>query len=418
MSFELSVAENEYLPADAAEVNAIVTVAAPATLGVGTTAKLCEVIVVDISTSMQGARLRSAREAAAVAVDQILDGAHFAIIAGNHRATVIVPMAESTPERRTFAKQIVGNLQCEGGTAIGTWLEKASEQFALTPGDIHHCLLLTDGKDESEAHNQLEQAIASCIGQFQCDCRGVGTNWIVEELRSISSALLGTVDIVPEPSLLSAEFARIIQTAMSKQVGDVGLRVWTPQGSHLQYLKEVFPAEEDRTSMATPVNPLTVDFPTGAWAAGESRDYHLCVHVTPAPVNEERLAARVSIVVNGEPTEVSLVRARWTDDEALSARICPEVAHYTGQSDLAQAIADGLEALQVGDQQTATVKLGNAVKLASDVNNTQTLKLLQRVVDVDDAPTGTIRLKSSIDKADEMALDTRRTVTVRIAVKD
>jgi hypothetical protein len=35
---------------------------------------------------------------------------------------------------------------------------------------------------------------------FRCDCRGVGTDWKVEELRTISTALLGTVDIVPEPA--------------------------------------------------------------------------------------------------------------------------------------------------------------------------------------------------------------------------
>ncbi len=417
MSFELTVAQNEYLPADATEVHAIVTVTATNTLGIDTRTKLCEVIVVDISTSMRGARLRAAREAAAAAIDQIVEGAHFAVIAGNHFATIAVPMTESTAASREQAKRIVSNLQCEGGTAIGTWLTRASEQFALNPGDIHHCLLLTDGKDEGESPQQLQQAIASCVGGFQCDCRGVGTDWVVEELRSISSVLLGTVDIVPQPSELPAEFARIISAAMAKQVGNVALRVWTPQGSHLGYLKEVFPAEEDRTHMATPVKPLTLDFPTGSWAPGESRDYHLCVNVPLAGVGEERLAARVSAVVDGEPTSTSLVRALWTDDEVLSARICPEVAHYTGQSELAQAISDGLGALSAGDRETATVKLGRAVQLAHDVDNTQTIKLLQQVVDVDDARTGTIRLKGSIDKADEMALDTRRTVTVRIATK-
>ena len=39
----------------------------------------------------------------------------------------------------------------------------------------------------------------TCEGSFQCDCRGVGTDWGVSELRRIASALLGTVDIIADP---------------------------------------------------------------------------------------------------------------------------------------------------------------------------------------------------------------------------
>ena len=39
---------------------------------------------------------------------------------------------------------------------------------------------------------------------------------------------------------------------------------------------------------------------------------------------------------------------------------------------------------------------------------------LRKVVDVDDAETGTVRLKKAVDKADEMALDTASTKTTRI----
>ena len=35
-------------------------------------------------------------------------------------------------------------------------------------------------------------------GKFQCDCRGVGVDWQVAEVRRIAQALLGTVDIIPD----------------------------------------------------------------------------------------------------------------------------------------------------------------------------------------------------------------------------
>jgi hypothetical protein len=40
--------------------------------------------------------------------------------------------------------------------------------------------------------------------------------------------------------------------------------------------------------------------------------------------------------------------------------------------------------------------------------------LLAKVVDVVDEATGTVRLKKQVEAADEMALDTRSTKTVRV----
>jgi hypothetical protein len=86
--------------------------------------------------------------------------------------------------------------------------------------------------------------------------------------------------------------------------------------------------------------------------AGESRDYHLGVQVGAAGVGQEMLAARVSLVASSpEGQQVlgqGLVRATWTEDEALSTRINPRVALYTGQAELAEAIQEGLEASKRG----------------------------------------------------------------------
>src|SRR5262249_53999293 len=109
-----------------------------------------------------------------------------------------------------------------------------------------------------------------------------------------------------------------------------------------------------------------------------------------------------------------LVRAIWTGDEVLSTWISRHVAHYTGQAELAQAIQDGLEARKAGDDDTATARLGRAVALAHESANEDTANLLAEVVDVIDPATGTIRLKAKVANADEMALDTRSTKTVRV----
>jgi hypothetical protein len=124
-------------------------------------------------------------------------------------------------------------------------------------------------------------------------------------------------------------------------------------------------------------------------------------------------AAWVRLVCGGDIVASGNVLAEWTTDEALSTRINPKVAHYTGQAELADNIQQGLRARKEGDEDTATFRLGRAVALAHESGNQQISSLLDKVVDVEDAATGRVRLKRNVDKADEMSLDTRSTKTVR-----
>jgi hypothetical protein len=108
------------------------------------------------------------------------------------------------------------------------------------------------------------------------------------------------------------------------------------------------------------------------------------------------------------------VKALWSGDAGLTARIDPAVAHYTGQERLAEAIQAGLAAKAAGDTRTAAVELGRAVRLAAETGNEEAASRLRKVVEVDDPGTGSVRLRGSIDKLDEMALDTASTKTTRV----
>jgi len=421
--FTVDISQNEYLPEGGDDVNAIVTVTSPGTVAAAPAADpgIAEIIIIDCSGSMRTppTKIAEARAATAAVVDVIRDGVAFAVVAGTHEAHPVFPpdgrLAVANPATRQAAKQAVSGLLPQGGTAIGQWLRLAHRMFAAYPlASLRHAILLTDGRNEHETPEQLAEAISLCEGVFSCDCRGVGTDWEVDELRRISSALLGSVDIVPDPAGLAADFATMMETAMGKQVADVSLRVWTPQAASVRFVKQVAPTVEDLSGRRTQSGPQAGDYPTGAWGGGESRDYHVCIRVVPAAVGQEMLAARVSLVTSGpEVLGQGMVRAIWTDDEALSTRINPNVAHYTGQAELAQVIQEGLEARKQGDEDTATAKLGRAVALAERSGNEDTARLLAKVVDVVDAATGTVRLKKKVDDADEMALDTRSTRTVR-----
>ena len=419
--FVAEVFQNEFLPAGAETVDAIVTVkSSDAGTAPATTTDAVQMIVIDTSGSMTeegGRKIRAARTATKAAIDTIRDGAYFAVVGGNSGAYMIYPhegLAVADEKTRSEAKERVSRVEAKGGTAIGTWLQAAAYLAGLRPQAIAHAVLLTDGKNQHEEQWVLDQSIASCVGLFQCDARGLGADWNIDELRRVASALLGTVDIIPRPEDMEAEFTRLTQVAMGRQVGSVELRLWNPKGSEIEFVKQVAPTLEDLTGTAKPVNELTRDFPLGAWSGNEERDYHVRVRIPVGAVGDERLAARVMLVIDGTDQPAALIRAVWTDDEGLSTRINREVAHYTGQAELADAIADGLAARDSGDHEEATVKLGRAVQIAHEAGHLDTVRLLQKVVEVDDAASGTVRLRRDVDKTDEMALDVRSTRTVRV----
>ena len=239
-----------------------------------------------------------------------------------------------------------------------------------------------------------------------------GSNWAVSELRKVSSALLGTVDIIRRPADMEEDFRAVIDAAMARQV-EATLQVWAPERAKVTMIRQVSPAIEDLTDRARRVDGRTIEFLTGAWTS-ERREYHVRVEVPPGPLGGEMLASRVSVVVGGRTLAKTLVKAIWTDELARSAQLNTEVAHYTGQAELAHVIHEGLEARRDNDERTATIKLGRAVQLAAQSGNEATSRLLANVVDVQDAATGTVRLRSRVSDADEMALDTRSTKTIRV----
>ncbi|NBE56762.1 vWA domain-containing protein [Streptomyces boluensis] len=435
--FAVEVYQNEYLPDGGREVNAVVTVTST---GGGTTGGAAAhgyvpgggpdaavAIMVDCSGSMDypPLKMRAAREATAAAIDALRDGVRFAVIGGTHEAKEVYPgdgeLAVADAHTRERAKRALRGLTAGGGTAIGTWLRLADRLLNtadLPDSAVRHGILLTDGRNEHESPEDLAAALEACAGRFTCDARGVGTDWEVKEVTQIASSMLGSADIVADPVALAADFTHMMETAMGKEIADVALRLWTPMGAEIKFVKQVAPTVEDLTERRTQAGPRAGDYPTGSWG-DESRDYHVCVEVPNAEIGQEMLAARVSLVIDrgdGSPQTLShgLVRAVWTDDMAASTSINPQVAHYTGQAELAQVIQQGLDARKSGDTYGATAKLGRAVQLAAGSGNSDTAKLLAKVVDVVDAATGTVRLKAKVEEADEMTLETRSTKTVRV----
>lgn len=420
MQFKVETFFNPYLPAGTNRIDAILTVTADGAGAAAMRARAVVGLIIDTSGSMTGARMDSVKHATRKAIELLDESTQFFVVQFTDHPTLVCPLAYATPANKSVADSQVRRLEAGGGTRMSSGLMMAREQFLRAPDAIHYALFLTDGKNADQDEAGLEDALMRCDGVFQCDCRGVGTDWQPKQLQKIGRKLLGTSMIIPEPSGIEADFREAIHSAMGRAVGDVRLRLWTPKSAKLIACKQMSPEIVMLTDRAMPVDAQTFDYPTGAWG-NESRDYYVAVEVMPGDIGDEMLGCRPSIVYADGGQEVKVtgspVVASWTDDEALSARINTAVAHYTGQQELAEAIQQGLEARDHGDNDAATRLLGRAAKLAQESGNEDTTRRLAKVVDIVDATEGTVRLKAKVEKADEMDLDLGSTRTARASRK-
>ncbi len=208
-TFSADVYQNEFLPDGGTDVHAIVTVACSGAgeAGQSGSGDAAEIVIVDTSGSMSGENIAAVQVAASAALDQVLDGVWFAVVAGSHQAWLAYPqdgrsaMVQMNATTRAQAKAAVAGFRAEGGTAMGTWLTLATRLFAAVPSATQrHAILLTDGYNQHETPEQLSAAIEAARGRFQCDCRGVGSAWQVAEVRRIATALLGSVDLIAQPA--------------------------------------------------------------------------------------------------------------------------------------------------------------------------------------------------------------------------
>lgn len=418
--FAATVHQNQYLTNGATDVNAIVAVSCT---GGGAQQKvtgtgLCVGLVGDNSGSMDqpSTKIRALRTAMEKAIEQLPESAHFFVIIGNSSASVLVPMQQATAANKKAAIAKVKAVTANGGTNISTWLEEARDQFTKATGMICQAILLTDGENDGNDSRRFPTVLPTCAGVFQCDCRGVGDQWVPDQLRQISGALLGGVDIIKKPEDMAADFKALIEKNAKLAMRDVFLQVWVPAGAEIVFVKQVAPEIADLTGkkQAGP-NAQTFRFPTGSWGE-ESRDYHVMIKVKAGNVGQKMLAGRCALVVNEGGSETKTgeaqVLAVWTEDEALSAVINDKVANYTGQAELAKQVQEGLAAQKAGDVDKATKALGKALQLAEETGNEGTKRLLEKVVEKDAG--GTVRLKKDVKKEDQLELDTRSVRTKRV----
>ncbi|MDT0300787.1 VWA domain-containing protein [Streptomonospora wellingtoniae] len=421
--FSLRVDRGGRLPPGGADVHAVVHVTCRPAVSDAARAPAAEVVVIDTSEAMRGARLTAAKQAVCAAVDELGEGVAFAVVAGSTTARNVYPghgrLAAASARTRAEAHAAVGALTAGGDARIGTWLHTVGDLFApLAAGTLKHAVLLTGGRDGADPA-AFDPVLRAQEGRFVCDCRCVGAGPDSAAPHRVADAMLGTFGVV-EPGRLADDVRAAVRAAAGKAVADVALRLWTPRGADAAALVQVSPGVRDLTPRRADAGALTGDYPTGSWGA-ETRTFHLHVRVPPAQAGRRMRAARVRTACAGsDPADGPRgdVVVEWAEDLGPAAPADGFAARSTGTSELSRAMQEGLRARRDGDTDTATARLGRAVALAHASDDEAAAALLDRVVEAVDPAAGTVRLRPAVARADEAEPENRSTTTMRTRAGD
>ncbi len=314
-SVGVEVAQNKYYASEATQIHAIMVVTTDEV-----TAPVMRAIVFLLGVSDPDALAPAIAET----ITALPDGTWFALVDGDDYARILYPatitLAQATPDTKAAAVAALAGLRPATKPAFGRWLRRADQLFTSHNLNIRHAVLITDMAGSGETPAELAGALDRHAGRFTCDTRGVGTDWKVNELRSIAETLNGSADIVPAYDRLAGALNEIVADSLGQTVSGPVLQIETADSASVVFVKQIAPTMVDLTAKGHEAAPQVTEYPCGVWRAG-TREFHIALHTPPQPENQETEIASVRIVAmppagGGETLASGQIQAIWTADQS------------------------------------------------------------------------------------------------------
>ncbi len=410
--FTVNAAYNPYLRLDQNHMQAVLSVKVDQDLALAP-APLSLAIALDCSGSMEGIKLKAAREGAIQVVQALDSSMQFVVVAFNNSARVVFGPAMASDENKLAGVTAIQRLAASGGTCMSTALNLIVDQSGNDPTRASKILLLTDGKNEGELRPVLNRAIARCgESGLSISAWGVGLDWDERELRYMADQTRGQANIIPTPKQVATAFLQTFSEMRKTALTNTQLVIWSPAGVSIKSFQQVYPNIVSFQVQPDQSNPRQHLVTLGSFSAGEQRDYLLDLDIPVYAPGQQFVMLRPTLkyIANRQVQEEKTAReawvfAQWSADTSLTTRIDPQIAHYTHQEELARQIQEGQEALAQGNKDKATRLLGRALALSQQTNNEAITQLLSNIVLME--PNGTVRLK----QADAVA---RKTLAINV----
>ena len=198
-------------------------------------------LVIDRSTSMQGARLDQVKASAQQIITRLRPQDTLSVVTFSDRAEVVIPALSGGGDAVTRAK--LSTVQAGGGTEIlqGLALGLVELRQRPVPGAIHHLTLLTDGRTYGDEDASLDLARAAAEDGIRISCLGIGeerNDSFLDELAGTTGAQAIYLD---SPGAISEYFAEQARAYEGIHAQQLLLRVAPDRDVQLQSAFNLYP---------------------------------------------------------------------------------------------------------------------------------------------------------------------------------
>ncbi len=344
-------------------------------------------LVLDRSGSMGDKPLEIVKKAAIGIIEKLKIRDRISVIAFNHQAEVIVPNQSVTATEAL--KEQIQLIAADGGTSIDEGMRLAMKEVAVNNQNcVSRIFLLTDGENEHGDNNRcLKLAELASEYNITIDTLGFGEHWNQDVLEQIADSAKGSLAYIEKPEQAITEFAKLFSRAQSVGLTNSRLTVELMPKVRLAELKpvaQVFP-ETIELPVRLEGNYFTVRL--GDLMTDRARIVLINLYINQLPPGKHKIAAvqlgyddpgtnqqnlhsdilAIQVESQGQyqPQSQDLVQnhiltlAKYRQTQIAEAKL--QNGDRLGAATMLQTAAK--TALQLGDQEGATILQTNATRL-------------------------------------------------------
>ena len=273
-----------------------VTLEAPHVEWEATRPPVCVIPVIDVSGSMEGAKLEKAKLSVQKLIDQLAPGDRCGIVTFATEVTTVAPPRPMTATRKAALRTAVEQLDTHdmtnlsGGMLEGLRLGNLPE---LPEGMLVRVILFTDGcanQGIATRSDALLPLLEAHLGRATLSAFGYGSDADQELLRDLSTRGKGNYAFVAGPDDAMTAFARELGGLLSTYAQDIVLTVRPVAGSRIEAVLSDVDADPRGDAMEVRIPDILAD---------ETRNVVLSVELPPVAAP------------GTSPAAAFVVEARW-----------------------------------------------------------------------------------------------------------
>jgi Ca-activated chloride channel family protein len=341
-------------------------------------------LVIDVSGSMKGQKIRYAVEAAKLVVESLTEDDYVSVVTFSDEAQTIVPSTKV--EDKTAILSALGKVRVLSGTKMYHGMELGIREMrkAGFSDKANRMIILTDGETEGEEWCRTI-AVQEKDNNVVISTLGIGEKYNEYLLDDISCATLGSFFHLRTPQQIGDIFQSEIRDASAVAVSDVTLGLDLLSDVTLESINRIFPSSiKLQPRKENEGNAYTMDI--GNLKKNEPAIFGAILKLPARPAGQTTIA-RAEVIYNIPSLQIkdkvltNDIIVEYTNSADLCGSVDSEVISYFNQLNAQSLLEQAVEEALSGDADAAAKALTQAHHITDRLGNRPLSETIRQTIE-------------------------------------